>query len=239
MPCGRNVSYDGLFEHKLVFSSKSLPKIKDVHFVTVTERLVCARVNWTAINLLVKDKIDKAFLFQYHSVFLWYYSKINGEGHFMLVMWMYDVFPQVCLAIAHYSHPADPQLLFGFEYVGKRYHGSMGMKTHVWLWPQMICTVSTRAAKQSWAVHTSSLPASHNMRRLSRECKVLMLWIAGPKLTFIWLLLLGCIVTCIFKKWQNVTWSWSEENVTPPTSCKLPALQCKISWSEEDCSVLH
>ncbi|XP_056100115.1 myotubularin-related protein 10 [Rhinichthys klamathensis goyatoka] len=31
---------------------------------------------------------------------------------------------KVCLAIAHYSHPADPQLLFGFEYVGKRYHGS-------------------------------------------------------------------------------------------------------------------
>ncbi|XP_026071148.1 myotubularin-related protein 10-like [Carassius auratus] len=33
---------------------------------------------------------------------------------------------KVCLAIAHYSHPADPQLLFGFEYVGKRYHGSTG-----------------------------------------------------------------------------------------------------------------
>uniref|UniRef100_A0A9J8CWB6 Myotubularin related protein 10 n=2 Tax=Cyprinus carpio TaxID=7962 RepID=A0A9J8CWB6_CYPCA len=33
---------------------------------------------------------------------------------------------KVCLAIAHYSHPADPQLLFGFEYVGKRYHGSAG-----------------------------------------------------------------------------------------------------------------
>ncbi|MGH0119607.1 UNVERIFIED_CONTAM: hypothetical protein FKN15_056875 [Acipenser sinensis] len=28
----------------------------------------------------------------------------------------------VCLAIAHYSQPADPQLLFGFEYVGKRYY---------------------------------------------------------------------------------------------------------------------
>uniref|UniRef100_A0A8C1ZL11 Myotubularin related protein 10 n=1 Tax=Cyprinus carpio TaxID=7962 RepID=A0A8C1ZL11_CYPCA len=36
---------------------------------------------------------------------------------------------KVCLAIAHYSHPADPQLLFGFEYVGKRYHGSTGRKT--------------------------------------------------------------------------------------------------------------
>ncbi|KAM6981235.1 myotubularin-related protein 10 [Aplochiton taeniatus] len=31
---------------------------------------------------------------------------------------------KVCLAIAHYSHPADPQLLFGFEYVGTRYYGS-------------------------------------------------------------------------------------------------------------------
>ncbi|XP_077084721.1 myotubularin-related protein 10 [Siphateles boraxobius] len=31
---------------------------------------------------------------------------------------------KVCLAITHYSHPADPQLLFGFEYVGKQYHGS-------------------------------------------------------------------------------------------------------------------
>ncbi|XP_064192444.1 myotubularin-related protein 10-like isoform X2 [Anguilla rostrata] len=31
---------------------------------------------------------------------------------------------KVCLAIAHYSQPADPQLLFGFEYVGKRYHAS-------------------------------------------------------------------------------------------------------------------
>lgn len=153
-------------------------------------------------------------------VFLGNYSETNVEGHFVLVMWMCDVLPQVCLAIAHYSHPADPQLLFGFEYVGKRYHGSTGMKTHVWLWPQMICTVSTRAAKLSWAVHTFSLPASQNMRRLSRECKMLMLWIAGPKLKFIWLLLLGCIVTCIFKKWQNVT--WLEENVTAPemqTSC--------------------
>ncbi|CAL8351795.1 unnamed protein product [Merluccius merluccius] len=31
---------------------------------------------------------------------------------------------KVCLAIAHYSHPADPQLLFGFEYIGVRYYGS-------------------------------------------------------------------------------------------------------------------
>uniref|UniRef100_A0A7N8XU52 Myotubularin related protein 10 n=1 Tax=Mastacembelus armatus TaxID=205130 RepID=A0A7N8XU52_9TELE len=29
---------------------------------------------------------------------------------------------KVCLAIAHYSHPADLQLLFGFEYQGRRYH---------------------------------------------------------------------------------------------------------------------
>ncbi len=28
---------------------------------------------------------------------------------------MYDVLLQVCLAIAHYSHPADPQLLFGLN----------------------------------------------------------------------------------------------------------------------------
>uniref|UniRef100_A0A6Q2YTW2 Myotubularin phosphatase domain-containing protein n=1 Tax=Esox lucius TaxID=8010 RepID=A0A6Q2YTW2_ESOLU len=35
---------------------------------------------------------------------------------------------KVCLAIAHYSHPADPQLLFGFEYVGKQYYGSSGKR---------------------------------------------------------------------------------------------------------------
>ncbi|KAG5839386.1 hypothetical protein ANANG_G00204440 [Anguilla anguilla] len=33
---------------------------------------------------------------------------------------------KVCLAIAHYCQPADPQLLFGFEYIGKRYYGSSG-----------------------------------------------------------------------------------------------------------------
>ncbi|KAF7668875.1 hypothetical protein LDENG_00278040 [Lucifuga dentata] len=31
---------------------------------------------------------------------------------------------KVCLAIAHYSHPADLQLLFGFEYQARRYYGS-------------------------------------------------------------------------------------------------------------------
>ncbi|PWA17180.1 hypothetical protein CCH79_00010410 [Gambusia affinis] len=31
---------------------------------------------------------------------------------------------KVCLAIAHYSHPADLHLLFGFEYQGLRYHQS-------------------------------------------------------------------------------------------------------------------
>lgn len=31
---------------------------------------------------------------------------------------------KVCLAIAHYTHPADLQLLFGFEYQGRRYHES-------------------------------------------------------------------------------------------------------------------
>ncbi|XP_037344094.2 myotubularin-related protein 10 [Pungitius pungitius] len=31
---------------------------------------------------------------------------------------------KVCLAIAHYSHPADLPLLFGFEYQGRRYHDS-------------------------------------------------------------------------------------------------------------------
>ncbi|TSK20052.1 Myotubularin-related protein 10 [Bagarius yarrelli] len=30
---------------------------------------------------------------------------------------------KVCLAIAHYSHPADSQLLFGFEYVGQKVNG--------------------------------------------------------------------------------------------------------------------
>uniref|UniRef100_A0A8C6TF69 Myotubularin related protein 10 n=1 Tax=Neogobius melanostomus TaxID=47308 RepID=A0A8C6TF69_9GOBI len=29
---------------------------------------------------------------------------------------------KVCLAIAHYAHPADLHLLFGFEYQGRRYH---------------------------------------------------------------------------------------------------------------------
>uniref|UniRef100_A0A7N6AUR9 Myotubularin phosphatase domain-containing protein n=1 Tax=Anabas testudineus TaxID=64144 RepID=A0A7N6AUR9_ANATE len=33
---------------------------------------------------------------------------------------------KVCLAIAHYSHPADLQLLFGFEYQGRRYHECKG-----------------------------------------------------------------------------------------------------------------
>ncbi|XP_077569793.1 myotubularin-related protein 10 [Stigmatopora nigra] len=33
---------------------------------------------------------------------------------------------KVCLAIAHYSHPADLHLLFGFEYQGRRYHESKG-----------------------------------------------------------------------------------------------------------------
>ncbi|XP_029000477.1 myotubularin-related protein 10 isoform X2 [Betta splendens] len=33
---------------------------------------------------------------------------------------------KVCLAIAHYSHPADLLLLFGFEYQGRQYHESKG-----------------------------------------------------------------------------------------------------------------
>ncbi|KAM9408945.1 myotubularin-related protein 10 isoform 2-T2 [Pholidichthys leucotaenia] len=33
-----------------------------------------------------------------------------------------DSAKKVCLAIAHYSHPADIHLLFGFEYQGRRYH---------------------------------------------------------------------------------------------------------------------
>ncbi|KAJ7986127.1 hypothetical protein DPEC_G00347570 [Dallia pectoralis] len=37
---------------------------------------------------------------------------------------------KVCLAIAHYSHPADPQLLFGFEYVGKQYYGKQGQRVN-------------------------------------------------------------------------------------------------------------
>ncbi|RXN04150.1 myotubularin-related 10 [Labeo rohita] len=49
-------------------------------------------------------------------------SKMNG---------FHSIFGMiVCLAIAHYSHPADPQLLFGFEYVGKRYHGSTGERVN-------------------------------------------------------------------------------------------------------------
>ncbi|KAF4091091.1 hypothetical protein AMELA_G00033210 [Ameiurus melas] len=37
---------------------------------------------------------------------------------------------KVCLAIAHYSHPADSQLLFGFEYVGTCFYGSSGEKVN-------------------------------------------------------------------------------------------------------------
>ncbi|XP_029316251.1 myotubularin-related protein 10 isoform X2 [Cottoperca gobio] len=37
---------------------------------------------------------------------------------------------KVCLAIAHYSHPADLQLLFGFEYQGRRYHESKGKRVN-------------------------------------------------------------------------------------------------------------
>uniref|UniRef100_A0AAY4CVQ6 Myotubularin phosphatase domain-containing protein n=1 Tax=Denticeps clupeoides TaxID=299321 RepID=A0AAY4CVQ6_9TELE len=33
---------------------------------------------------------------------------------------------KVCLAIAHYSQPADPQLLFGFEFAQSRQYGSSG-----------------------------------------------------------------------------------------------------------------
>lgn len=39
-----------------------------------------------------------------------------------MVMVMFLVCLQVCLAIAHYSQPADLQLLFAFEYVSKKYH---------------------------------------------------------------------------------------------------------------------
>ncbi|KPP78641.1 myotubularin-related protein 10-like [Scleropages formosus] len=35
---------------------------------------------------------------------------------------------KVCLAVAHYSHPADPQLLFGFEFAWKRHHSSTGAR---------------------------------------------------------------------------------------------------------------
>ncbi|XP_032751008.1 myotubularin-related protein 10 [Rattus rattus] len=36
---------------------------------------------------------------------------------------------KVCLAIAHYSQPTDLQLLFAFEYVGKKYHNSANKVT--------------------------------------------------------------------------------------------------------------
>ncbi|TNN87525.1 Myotubularin-related protein 10 [Liparis tanakae] len=39
-----------------------------------------------------------------------------------------DSAKKVCLAIAHYSHPADLPLLFGFEYQGRRYHESKGQR---------------------------------------------------------------------------------------------------------------
>jgi len=61
VPCGRDVSYDGLFEHMLIFSPKSpfksLPKIREVHFSFVMEHLVFVRVKWTTNSLLVNDKI--------------------------------------------------------------------------------------------------------------------------------------------------------------------------------------
>ncbi|XP_034046158.1 myotubularin-related protein 10 isoform X2 [Thalassophryne amazonica] len=37
---------------------------------------------------------------------------------------------KVCLAIAHYAHPADLQLLFGFEYQGRRYRELSGNKVN-------------------------------------------------------------------------------------------------------------
>ncbi|KAK1802280.1 hypothetical protein P4O66_021948 [Electrophorus voltai] len=37
---------------------------------------------------------------------------------------------KVCLAIGHYSHPADTQLLFGFEYVGTRFYSSSGERVN-------------------------------------------------------------------------------------------------------------
>uniref|UniRef100_A0A8C3GA02 Myotubularin related protein 10 n=1 Tax=Cyclopterus lumpus TaxID=8103 RepID=A0A8C3GA02_CYCLU len=41
-----------------------------------------------------------------------------------------DSAKKVCLAIAHYSHPADLPLLFGFEYQGRRYHESKGQRVN-------------------------------------------------------------------------------------------------------------
>ncbi|KAB0405623.1 hypothetical protein E2I00_010299, partial [Balaenoptera physalus] len=38
---------------------------------------------------------------------------------------------KVCLAIAHYSQPTDLQLLFAFEYVGKKYHNSETIQSRV------------------------------------------------------------------------------------------------------------
>ncbi len=131
-------------------------------------------------TVVLWDERRRSLLYWHFSSVFWRnYSEMTG--HFVLViMWMYDVLLQVCLAIAHYSHPADPQLLFGFEYVGKRYHGSTGRKTLMRPWQQITRVVSTRAAKLSWAIHTFSFPASQDRRRLSRECKELVLWIAGP-----------------------------------------------------------
>lgn len=40
---------------------------------------------------------------------------------------------QVCLAIAHYSHPADIHLLFGFEFQGRRFYESKGTARHHFL----------------------------------------------------------------------------------------------------------
>jgi len=61
VPCGRDVSYDCLFEHMLIFTPKSpfksLPKIREVDFSFVMEHLVFVRVKWTTNSLLVNDKI--------------------------------------------------------------------------------------------------------------------------------------------------------------------------------------
>lgn len=100
------------------------------------EHFEFARVNLSGNILLVngnscivRRKKEEFIVRKFQFCFLRKWQWIS-EGHFVLVIrWMYDVLLQVCLAIAHYSHPADPQLLFGFEYVGKRYHGSAGKKT--------------------------------------------------------------------------------------------------------------
>ena len=81
---------------------------------------------WTAIQRLRK---------RIHYMLIWYPTACKVAIYWKAIPFSHPIFLfQVCLAIAHYSHPADPQLLFGFEYLGRRYYGSSGIPNlHIFL----------------------------------------------------------------------------------------------------------